>query len=173
MQFGRQKTGIGVRWYPSGVGYGSLPAPPGSRKFRDLIDFDAWWTTKPPPPLHSVTDVQTGSCRAAASLGTRDRQFSPSARFRLRVAETITHIYSGSKANAPGPSGGRGRSDAEGEHLAATKPVLVPVGTPSGSDQAPWRYPQEVGISEILLDFCAWWIPQDPPYRSIPRPIQP
>eukprot|EP00661_Eupelagonemidae_sp_cell13_P025370 gene25370-biopygen4497 len=39
---------------------------------------------------------------------------------------------------------GRGRSDAEGGHLAAKKPVSEPVGTPSGSDMAPWRHPQEV-----------------------------
>eukprot|EP00661_Eupelagonemidae_sp_cell13_P012313 gene12313-biopygen16929 len=38
---------------------------------------------------------------------------------------------------------------------------------------APGRHLQEVGIIEILVDFCAWWIPQDPPYRSIPGQFSP
>eukprot|EP00661_Eupelagonemidae_sp_cell13_P008338 gene8338-biopygen15160 len=90
------------------------------------------------------------------------------------MTETNTCIYSGSKANALGPSGGRGRSDAEGEHLAATKPVLVSVGTPSGSDKAPWRHPRKSEISRF------WWIlapggpPLDPPHpernRQTARP---
>eukprot|EP00661_Eupelagonemidae_sp_cell13_P021118 gene21118-biopygen11644 len=78
-------------------------------------------------------DAQAGSW-ATAAPGPRDRQFSPSARFGLRVAGTNTCMYSGSKANAPGPRAGPGRSHAEGDHLAGKKPVSVPVGTPSGSD---------------------------------------
>eukprot|EP00661_Eupelagonemidae_sp_cell13_P008337 gene8337-biopygen15159 len=60
---GQKKNGIGVRWYPSGVGYGSLAAPPGSRKFRDLVDVGTWWTPSrhPPPP-----STASRTCRPAA-----------------------------------------------------------------------------------------------------------
>eukprot|EP00661_Eupelagonemidae_sp_cell13_P010573 gene10573-biopygen255 len=47
---GGQKPGLGARWHPIGVGYGSLAAPPGSRKFQDLVNLGAWGTPQPPPP---------------------------------------------------------------------------------------------------------------------------
>eukprot|EP00661_Eupelagonemidae_sp_cell13_P007292 gene7292-biopygen4543 len=57
--FGGQKTGIHARWHPIRVGYGTLVAPPESREFRDLVDFDAWWTPlRPsPPPLERYYDM--------------------------------------------------------------------------------------------------------------------
>eukprot|EP00661_Eupelagonemidae_sp_cell13_P025831 gene25831-biopygen4534 len=53
------------------------------------------------------------------------------------------------------------------------KPVSRLVGTPSGSDMAPWRHHQEVGIAKVLMDSGACWTPQDGSCRlgcSIPRP---
>eukprot|EP00661_Eupelagonemidae_sp_cell13_P021262 gene21262-biopygen7114 len=45
------------------------------------------------------------------------------------------------------------------------KPVCRPVGTPSGSDMAPWWHHQKVGNFEILVDFGACWTPGPPPPR--------
>eukprot|EP00661_Eupelagonemidae_sp_cell13_P014809 gene14809-biopygen5143 len=147
---------VGTPW---GSGMAPRRHPREVENFEILVDFGARWIPKRPP---SPRQRHGRAGRVAASPGPRHRKFSPSARFRLRMAETNTRVYSGSKANAPGPGAGRCRSDAEGGHLAAKKPVPVPVGTPSGSGMAPRRHPQEVENFEILMDFGAWWIPGPP-----------
>eukprot|EP00661_Eupelagonemidae_sp_cell13_P015735 gene15735-biopygen5212 len=133
------------------------PAPPQDQA-RRLHHFDVRMLG--PSSTTTTSGGPAAAGRAAASRCTRNRQFSPSARFRLRMAETNT---CGSKANAPGPGAGRCRSDAEGGHLAAKNPVSEPVGIPSGSDMAPRRHPQGVGNFVILVDFDTWWTPKRPP----------
>eukprot|EP00661_Eupelagonemidae_sp_cell13_P007964 gene7964-biopygen18094 len=89
------------------------------------------------------------------------------------MAETNTCVYSGSKANAPGPRTGQGRSHAEGGHLVVKKTGIGArwhtIGVGYGSLAAP---PGSRNLKN-LMDSGAGWTPQDGSCRlgrSIPRP---
>eukprot|EP00661_Eupelagonemidae_sp_cell13_P023763 gene23763-biopygen20846 len=65
-----KQTGIGVRWFPSGVGYGSQAALPGSRKCRDL----GWGS---PARAHSIPSPPIVNSALARVLGSEWRKRIP------------------------------------------------------------------------------------------------
>eukprot|EP00661_Eupelagonemidae_sp_cell13_P025851 gene25851-biopygen16532 len=140
-----------------------MSVPPGSRKVG--VRYGTLAAPRPRPAGPSPP-------RAAASPGPRDHRFSPSARFMLRMAGTNTCVYSGSKANAPGPRTGRGRSDAGGGHLVVKKTGFGARWHPIGVGYAPLAAPpgsrdfKEFDGSWRLLDPSG---PQLPPAPQLPQ----
>eukprot|EP00661_Eupelagonemidae_sp_cell13_P012312 gene12312-biopygen16928 len=122
---------VGIRrpknryWCPLAPHRGRIWHPGGTPRKSVFSRF--WWIfapggpPAPPPPRMLWISAPGGRLRtaaagwAAASPGPRNRQFSSSARVRLRMTGTNSCIHSGFKTNAPGPRG-RGRLDAEGGH---------------------------------------------------------
>eukprot|EP00661_Eupelagonemidae_sp_cell13_P011131 gene11131-biopygen3335 len=66
-------------WHPEKVG-----------NFEILLDFDACWSPQDPPARACWTPGRAGPPSPASPQAPWDRQFSPSARFRLPMEETNT-----------------------------------------------------------------------------------
>eukprot|EP00661_Eupelagonemidae_sp_cell13_P015526 gene15526-biopygen8173 len=77
------RRSIRARWRPIRVGYGTLVAPPESQNFRDFCGFFGPRQARSLPPRWSL-----GTAGSPPPGGSWERQFRPSARFRLRMDET-------------------------------------------------------------------------------------